>query len=405
MVSNMQKPIHRQALLFITLIVLNEALLYTTVATTHRWGGLVAATLLIILWSLRQQNQQPSDGELPVLTEASNESLSAPNNLLTEEVLNDFALTLTEQSLEMRTEIDRATTLINDASNTLSASFQEMTALSQREEDIVRSMFARTAPAINAENDSEDSAKSFSEETSALLQDFVPLLVNISKQSLSAVHHIDDMVVHLDGVFQLISNIEALSGQTNLLALNASIEAARAGDSGRGFAVVADEVRNLSIRSSELNNKVREQIGDAKSSVTNVRETVGNMAATDMNICLESKSRIDQIFLQIDENNDFMAQSINEISEISGSFTAAVSRAIRAMQFDDMTTQNLGTARRHVEYIEQLAQEITNTPKPLNPQSLAQLFEKTEQIKAAYQTEHRKKVESTSMDEGDIELF
>jgi methyl-accepting chemotaxis protein len=106
-------------------------------------------------------------------------------------------------------------------------------------------------------------------------------MVDVSRNSLETVHHIDDMVEKLDGIFGLIENVEGLASQTNLLALNASIEAARAGDAGRGFAVVADEVRTLSINSAELNNQIREEISYAKETIEVLRSTVGGMASTD----------------------------------------------------------------------------------------------------------------------------
>ncbi len=46
----------------------------------------------------------------------------------------------------------------------------------------------------------------------------------------------------IDGINNLVENIDSITSEMNILALNARIEAARAGDSGKGFAVVASQM-------------------------------------------------------------------------------------------------------------------------------------------------------------------
>ena len=86
------------------------------------------------------------------------------------------------------------------------------------------------------------SVQDFAARTGDLLEHFVGLIVQLSRESLRIVYRIDGMSKEMDAVFALLKNVNTIAEETNLLALNAAIEAARAGEAGRGFAVVAGEM-------------------------------------------------------------------------------------------------------------------------------------------------------------------
>lgn len=81
---------------------------------------------------------------------------------------------------------------------------------------------------------------------------------------------VEDLAEIPDKVAHLVNAISDISKQTNLVALNAAIEAARAGEHGRGFEIVAKEVRNLSDKSADAAEKVRDAIEEVNTLVQGI---------------------------------------------------------------------------------------------------------------------------------------
>ena len=310
-------------------------------------------------------------------------------------------------------EIRRASTLLREAIAVLAKSFQGLSDLSKRQEAIVQEIIGRST---DSSANGNFNASRFADEAAALLDGFVEILVAVSRNSVAAVHHIDDMVSELDGVFGLLDDIKKLAKQTNLLALNASIEAARAGETGRGFAVVADEVRKLSLASSGLNEQIHARIYGAQDAIARVRETVGEMASRDLNTTIDAKERVNQVMDQTSSMNLYFAEKISEVSEVSEQVASAVGDAIRSLQFEDMTTQVLAAAERHVERLKQLSAGVDELRRnsldavPLQGGSpcvpaLRQLREKVQQHREAWSGTDHKAVQQESMAAGDVQFF
>lgn len=316
-------------------------------------------------------------------------------------VLGQVQKTLHGEADLINRETERVRNVVTDAIEGLQSSFVQLDELSRQQCDIAQNVLS---------NDAEGgSYRSFLDEASVALDTFANIIVSVNEHGMETVKRIDDMMAKLEDIFKLIENVEGISSQTNLLALNASIEAARAGEVGRGFAVVADEVRNLATDSSELNNQIREHINGAKATIHNLRETVADMTSNDMSETLEMKSNISSMLEKMADMNEGMSGHIDRMSGIGREVSGAVQVAMRALQFEDISTQTMGLIARQTDELKELADAMSalkssgGADRETSLQQLEQLAVDIQE--RAKKSTIRPSVAQTSMDEGEVELF
>ncbi len=250
-------------------------------------------------------------------------------------------------------EISRVQTLIAEAVRDLGTSFSEMSRQSQAQQSAVSRILSQT----NSSDGGVD-VRRFAETAAGLMNGLVDSLAQVCKQSSTTVGQIDEMVRQLDAIFDLLGDVKSIADQTNLLALNAAIEAARAGEAGRGFAVVAEEVRNLSERSTSFNEQIRKLVGNSKDAVAKVRDTVGAMASRDLSLSENARDEAGRLLSQVERINHGLASGISEVSAAREHISDAVARAVRSLQFEDISTQALGSALRHAERVGTIGAEV-----------------------------------------------
>ena len=303
--------------------------------------------------------------------------------------------------------------LISDAVTGLSTGFSTLSNETRAQEQMVMGLITNMSD-LNNEDSEQFTIKQFASETDEILNYFVGHIINVSKESMVMVHTIDDMVLNMNEINSLLADTKTIADQTNLLALNAAIEAARAGEAGRGFAVVASEVRELSVRSNEFNEKIKNAVSRSVSDMDKAQKIISEIASKDMSVAIKSKERVDEMMGNLNEMNGFIAAKLSEVSDITSRIESGVNLAVQSLQFEDINRQlcdyigvHLNQITEHFDsmntQLKQTGQEIVSTDEIIvliaNINSLlSQDLEKINQ-------NTRQTVQQDDMSEGEIELF
>ncbi|MDW2981967.1 methyl-accepting chemotaxis protein [Rhodanobacter sp. KK11] len=378
----------------------------------HGWLASAVALLLALLWhpawlapllvlalTAAWAVAARADAPAPVAAAAAN---SEPVRVALEDVRSALVDELGHATRELHQGLD----LLRDAVSELGGGFDGLSSKTALQQSLLKQI-------IDVQ-DGGVSVQDFAARTGDLLQHFVGMIVQMSRESLRIVYRIDGMAKEMDAVFGLLRNVNTIAEETNLLALNAAIEAARAGESGRGFAVVAGEIRNLASNSNQLNGQIGGHVERARTAMEQLRGLIGAMASQDLNVALSAKGGIDAMMAHVTESDARTSKVADQVVEISRGLGSDVSTTVRSLQFEDILSQLIGQTRTRLAELQEITIECTRDIEELACATLEAdaLEERAQRVRSRLAIQREKaRLRSrgpalqNSMDAGEIELF
>jgi methyl-accepting chemotaxis protein len=390
-------------LVLLTLVVLLLPL-FSANALVY-WLAAPIATILWMVKTFRAQRAQVS------ATTNSKELSQAELVRAIDDYLVHLKDCIDQEASYFRAELEQLKSMLADAVNTMSNSFNSLASLTSGQSSIVCSLVT-DLEGTTEKGRSTLNFSSFAQETDNVLQFFIDHILQISKQSMEMVAVINDVGCHMAHVEKLLGDVQKIADQTNLLALNAAIEAARAGEAGRGFAVVAGEVRNLSKNSDKFSEEIKRVVKASKDNIHQAQTMIELMASKDMNVAISSKASIDKMMDDIAVINANISSNVGEISQLTNKIEGSVGNAVRGLQFEDMARQLIEYLQFNLQHFGSLSDEVSiglgvfKTGSDANwHDQLQQGTERLKIMKQQWQVRKSHIVSQSSMEEGDVDLF
>jgi methyl-accepting chemotaxis protein len=363
------------------------------------WVAPLIVALLAGCWIVLFQR-----GGAPVADDRA--SSVASDQASVREAMEDVRSAIVDELGHASRELHQALDLLRDAVAELGGGFDGLSRKTGMQQALLRQIIESGGKGISVQD--------FTARTADLLEHFVGLIVQLSRESLRIVYRIDGMSKEMDAVFALLKNVNTIAEETNLLALNAAIEAARAGESGRGFAVVAGEIRNLAQHSNQFNEKIGTHVERSRKAMEQLRELVGAMASQDMNVALAAKGGIDGMMANITEGDARASAAADEAATINRGLGADVSTTIRSLQFEDILSQLLHQTRSRLVELQEVTADCTRDIEELAcaPAIAGELGMRAQRVRSRLADQREKaRLRSrgpalqTSMTAGEIDLF
>ncbi|OZY86198.1 hypothetical protein CBP51_03975 [Cellvibrio mixtus] len=361
-------------------------------------GGLLGIwfhPLLAVLFSTALMLLLVLQSNARVIAFPAGENISlSPNRPLEEtSLLLDEAIQDTQRNLASQIAVQ------SDAIALLTQSFDAIKTLLEKQQHYINQML------YESDSDAQKSTVSarmslFAENTYSLLNRFVDTTVEISASSMELVEKVGAIAEQMPNVIRALKDIDQIAAQTNLLALNAAIEAARAGEAGRGFAVVADEVRALSNRSAGFSKDIQQQLGSIANAIADLDVVVGRVASQDMSYVLHAKADMQHISTHLIHKANADEETTHNMDLLINQLVNALNNAVRALQFEDMSKQNMEYSIARLNELQPLVRILsvaTQSPEQLDAEIL--------RYKNSEQRQKHNPVSASSVESGSIDLF
>lgn len=220
-----------------------------------------------------------------------------------------------EQSRVLDTLLHDLTLFKNDIENFLATATAPLIQREEivQEQQLLLQKVIKNAEVLELANTENLSLSEYGDFVESILNDAIFLTIGYSKQAISMVYRLSDVVERLDTLGKLVVDISTVNRKTKMLALNATLEAAHAGHEGRAFHHVAAEVRDLSGSIAVLSQNMQTEIHHVTQGVLETHKMLVQCAAMDMQPMAVASEKLEHLITALLTQQERFAAAKQEI--------------------------------------------------------------------------------------------
>lgn len=161
----------------------------------------------------------------------------------------------------------------------------------------------------------------------------------------------------IEGVWEIVNIINAITDQTKIIAFNAELEAASAGEAGKSFNIVATEIRRLADLTTSSTKEIKHRITEIQHSSDNLIIT-SEGGTEKIQEGIQLTSNLEENFNSIKSSAEITAESSNDIRDIIEQQTYAFEQIVitlrqisESVEGFSYSTQAITTASEELKQI------------------------------------------------------
>jgi methyl-accepting chemotaxis protein len=185
----------------------------------------------------------------------------------------------------------------------------------QEQQQILQKVI-RNAEVLELGNAENLSLSEYGDFVESILNNAILLTIGYSKQAISMVYRLSDVVERLNTLGRLVIDISTVNRKTKMLAFNATLEAAHAGLEGRAFHHVAAEVRDLSSSIATLSQNMQTEIHHVTEGVLETHKMLVQCAAMDMQPMAEASEKLEHLITALLTQQERFAAAKQELQQL-----------------------------------------------------------------------------------------
>jgi methyl-accepting chemotaxis protein len=172
-------------------------------------------------------------------------------------------------------------------------------------------------------------------------QQSLEMLETCQSEVTGSLNSVSSVIEHLERLQKLCPVIKTIAKTLNIVALNIAMESSRTEKGEEMFSFFVNEIKELSIRVNEISRGIREDSGNAKlkqmeiyGEVIERKELLSEIAEVAHNMVKENIAGIEHLL-------DISARALEEAGERSQKISKHIGEIVVAIQFHDITRQQL----------------------------------------------------------------